>query len=650
MELSFEEMESPPHVIYDKHGNGIPVPDGSVHKVLVAEIIHHGEIDDEAVAHLPSRFWDDSIRSKLMWFGSLCLCGTGLFIEAYMIITTGQITLIWENEYPECWLAGKSPHCPNVVQCCGTFKDNPLEVNGTCNLDMVNSMLCTSEGNYPDQLLCNKKIDNSISYSSFAGIMLGMLTFGYVCDWIGHTKAGVLTSLLQLVGVTVMAFYDSPNISRIFLYFAIFFGIFGWGIGGEYPITAHMAADIHAESLEDAKLDTEELRKLRITAEIQRAARLGETVSIVFAMQGIGALLGSVVLLVLIYFSGQSRPTCSEYLTGINVTGTDPRALNTVWRTFYFIGGIFIFLNLIYRFLVLDEGASHATIKARQKQREAKFGRGVSNKLRILWYYLPRLIGTGGSWFVWDITFYGLKLYSGPIFNAINPGGSLFVQNGYLLLNNFIALLGYYCAASVIDIPAIGRQRLQMMSFGVSAIIFLISSFIFTRASSSVLMALYFLISFFGQFGTNVTTYVMAAETYPTELRGTGHGISAFSGKCGALVATVLFANMKPATIFLVCGLVSILGFVFTFVFSVDLTRVSFAEHDAQLELFLEGRPKAYKGLLNHPRHLSNWEIWTGRHGKYKPGWAAKLIKKEMKKAAVTQSTGSKEDSFEQEM
>jgi len=279
-----------------------------------------------------------------------------------------------------------------------------------------------------------------------------------------------------------------------------------------------------------------------------------------------------------------------------------------------------------------------------KKMREEKYGPGSSNTFHLLWFYLPRLIGTGGSWLVWDITFYGLKLFSGPIFNDINPGGSLVVQNGYLLLNNVIALCGYYCAAAVIDKPVVGRLRLQLFSFAVSAVIFLLTSGVINRASPGALIVLYFLSSFFGQFGSNVTTYVMAAETYPTEVRGTCHGLSAFLGKCGALLATLVFSHVTTKTIFLICGCASIAGFLFTLIFSVDLTHVSLAEHDAQLELFLEGRPEAYKGRLNAPRHLSNWELITGRHGEYDPNWAMKLVDDDTEKA-VSEHNSLKEGS-----
>jgi MFS family permease len=189
-------------------------------------------------------------------------------------------------------------------------------------------------------------------------------------------------------------------------------------------------------------------------------------------------------------------------------------------------------------------------------------------------------------------------------------------------------LIGYYCAARVIDVPVIGRKKLQMASFGICAGLFMTTAAIFDTARSETLMFLYFASSFFGNFGVNVTTYVVAAETYPTELRATCHGLSAFLGKLGALLATILFDSMSTAEIFWACGTVSILGLIVTFIFTVDLTHVSLAELEAQLELFLEGKLARYTGKLNAPQHLSNFEIWTGRHGEYDPLWASKLLGK----------------------
>jgi len=226
------------------------------------------------------------------------------------------------------------------------------------------------------------------------------------------------------------------------------------------------------------------------------------------------------------------------------------------------------------------------------------------------------------------VAFYGLKLFSGPIFEGINPGGDLVVQNGYLLLNNICALAGYYVCVGIIDKPWMGRKRLQMISFAMSAIVFMATAAVFNSASSGVVIFLFFTGSFVVQ-GVNVTTYVIAAETYPTELRGTFHGMSAFCGKVGATVATISFAYLSTETIFWVCGVCSIAGLLFTYVFTADLTNVSLAEHDAQLELLLAGRTSRYKGKLNEHGHLSNFELWTGRHGTFDPNWVHRLVRDE---------------------
>ena len=186
---------------------------------------------------------------------------------------------------------------------------------------------------------------------------------------------------------------------------------------------------------------------------------------------------------------------------------------------------------------------------------------------------------------------------------------------------------------TVIDIAWIGRKRLQMFSFFMCAVLFGLTAFLFDSAGAQTLLVLFMLSSFFGQCGANVTTYVMAAETYPTELRGTCHGLSAFLGKCGALAGTLAFSHLPTVQIFWVCTAVSIAGIFFTAIFCVDLTHVSLAEHDVQLELLLEGRPEAYKGKLNKKEHLSLFELWTGRHGSYEPGWAREMVKAELSNA-----------------
>jgi sugar phosphate permease len=52
---------------------------------------------------------------------------------------------------------------------------------------------------------------------------------------------------------------------------------------------------------------------------------------------------------------------------------------------------------------------------------------------------------------------------------------------------------------------------------------------------------------FFAEFGPNTTTFVMAAECYPTSVRATGHGLSAGIAKLGAFMGVYLFPQISSA-------------------------------------------------------------------------------------------------------
>jgi hypothetical protein len=299
---------------------------------------------------IPSRYANGSIKAKVTWFGILCLSGIGMFMEAYVIISTGQIKTIWHAEYPECWDSESDQPCPNHIACCGLFPNTPQQV---CDSEPLADSICTADSNYfPSQLFCTRQQTGGVSYAEFAGIMAGMLTFGYVADLIGRKVAGCLTAFFMIAGVGGMAFFNSHDSSTLFIVFSVFFAIFGLGTGGEYPLTATQAAEHHAESAVTAKADDLEQRQHRLLLEVAKTARRGETIALVFAMQGIGAVVGSIFLLIFIYFSGQGRTHCDSEWT--NSHGIVPEALGSVWRSFYFVGLVFLVLILLYRWLILE--------------------------------------------------------------------------------------------------------------------------------------------------------------------------------------------------------------------------------------------------------------------------------------------------------
>ncbi|KAI9122642.1 hypothetical protein K1719_006482 [Acacia pycnantha] len=54
-------------------------------------------------------------------------------------------------------------------------------------------------------------------------------------------------------------------------------------------------------------------------------------------------------------------------------------------------------------------------------------------------------------------------------------------------------------------------------------------------------VAVYALTFFFANFGPNATTFIVAVEVFPARFRSTCHGISAASGKLGAIVGSFGF-------------------------------------------------------------------------------------------------------------
>ena len=83
----------------------------------------------------------------------------------------------------------------------------------------------------------------------------------------------------------------------------------------------------------------------------------------------------------------------------------------------------------------------------------------------------------------------------------------------------------------------IGHRRLQLTGFPAMGAMFLMIALIPGVTSTTAPFLLLFGASyFFAESGPNTTTFVMAAECYPTSVRTTRHGLSAGIAKLGAFI------------------------------------------------------------------------------------------------------------------
>jgi len=133
---------------------------------------------------------------------------------------------------------------------------------------------------------------------------------------------------------------------------------------------------------------------------------------------------------------------------------------------------------------------------------------------------------------------------------------------------------GYWFTVFFVD--SLGRKFIQLQGFAMLTILFFIIGFGYKEiiAESIVLfIILYCLSQFFQNFGPNATTFIIPGEVFPTRYRSTGHGISAATGKLGAIISQVGFLKLKDIGgnnqfvnhLFKIFGLFTFIGFLFTF-------------------------------------------------------------------------------------
>jgi hypothetical protein len=200
-------------------------------------------------------------------------------------------------------------------------------------------------------------------------------------------------------------------------------------------------------------------------------------------------------------------------------------------------------------------------------------------------------------------------------------------------------------AAFLIDNKLYGRKNMQIIGFMMDFIFFAVPGFHYNYYTSPnnihAFQAMYFLSSFFNQFGPNAVTFIVAAEVFPVPIRATAHGISAAWGKLGALTAAIMYSYVGVQTRFYVVPWFGLAGVALTILFLPDTTGLDLKEQERRWYFIRQGRDYDYHGIAVHPMHLSIWErMWgVGKHydpqldykqrvQEYRAEWEAGMAKK----------------------
>ncbi|TPX33604.1 hypothetical protein SmJEL517_g03581 [Synchytrium microbalum] len=421
---------------------------------------------------------------------------------------------------------------------------------------------------------------NSIlTASAQAGAILGQISFGVLSDIFGRKRLYGIELMVVIIG-TVGSAMCAPTVSgmSIIAMLSLWRLVVGFGVGGDYPMAAC------------------------ISSEFATVKRRGLMMGLVFSMQGLGTLTGILVSLV-------TLAIWRNEIQGGNIA-----AFDHVWRIAVVFCVVPCVATLYFRLTIPEsprytlevagdvEGAtrdaqrflSTTTVNGtngvvlvidEKEHRPAKPVAGhIHNWDNFKEFWCSKvnvytLIGTAGPWFLIDIAIYGLGLNNTLILNAIGFGASTDpwqnVQN-LTVGNLIIALLGnipgYFLGATFLD--RIGRRNLQMIGFGGQVVMYTILATAYDKilkTSVALFMVLYAIAQIFNNFGANLTTFIIAAEAFPTRYRSTGHGISAACGKVGALIASYGFSQVQKAI-----GLGSTLGILAGFMFLGFITTYYF--------------------------------------------------------------------------
>ncbi|KAI8886160.1 MFS general substrate transporter [Backusella circina FSU 941] len=375
-------------------------------------------------------------------------------------------------------------------------------------------------------------IEGVIKGMSSVGTFFGQLLFGFLGDILGRKIYGF--ELLIIIIGTINCATSSSAIRGVSAigFLGLWRLILGVGIGGDYPMSA------------------------TITSEWSTAGKRGMMMALIFSMQGIGNLAAAIVTLILLAIFKQAIIA-------------DVMNLDYVWRLCIGLGAVPAVATIYLRFTMPESPRYSLNVEHDVEAAAQAKGQTVSNELSQMytkneekrdhwaefrayfgqWKNLKVLLGTALSWFFLDVAFYGLGLNNSAILSAIGyaskptPFETLWANTvGQIIITCLGSVPGYYF--TVFFVEKWGRRPIQIMGFTMTTILFAILAGcynILIEKSMPAFIFLFTLAQFFQNFGANATTFIIPGEVFPTKVRASAHGISAASGKAGAILASFAF-------------------------------------------------------------------------------------------------------------
>jgi MFS transporter, putative metabolite transport protein len=340
------------------------------------------------------------------------------------------------------------------------------------------------------------------SSSALIGMFVGALVLGRLTDRIGRRKVYAVDLIFFIVFAVLAALSQNPTELIVFRF------LLGLAIGADYPISTSLTSEFAATKSRGRHL-------AYMSSFYSAGAVVAYLMGIVFSGLGDSAwrwmLLFGAVLAMIVAVMRQSVPESPRWLTS---QGRDDEAARVMG-------------DLVGKSPQI--GATEPTPK-----------KTVAPPTLLSRQYLKATIFVCAFYFLFDVVFYGIQLYTPTVLLGITGTSDKLASVGSACISA-VGMLGILAGSFLID--TWGRRPLVILGLSCQAVLLTVLALVGSPPFAIVVL-LFAAGLFSANIGPGVMILLYPGELFPTALRGAGVGVSVAASRIGAVLGVLVFPHV----------------------------------------------------------------------------------------------------------